>query len=224
MIFELPNLLPPEQLAKIRSIISKGKFVDGMQTAGADVADVKKNVELKLGSSEANQINRIIQQCMAENTDFQIITLPANITKLLTSQYGVGMGYGDHSDNAMMDNGKFRSDISVTVFLNDPKDYQGGELVLNTDIRPEQYKCPAGSCVLYPTYLLHRVNPVTAGTRLVSLGWINSQIADPFKRQVLIDLAQSLGYLLKNTGDGVNHLEYIRLDKVYKNLMRMWGN
>ncbi len=224
MIYELPNLIPTEQLVKIRSIISKGKFVDGMQTAGPAVANLKKNIELKIGSSEGNQVNRIIQQCMAENNDFQILTMPTTITKLITSQYGIGMGYGDHSDNAMMSDGKLRSDISLTVFLNDPKAYQGGELVLNTDIRPEEYKSAAGSCVIYPTYLLHRVNLVTKGTRLVALGWINSQVADPFKRQALIDLAQSLDYLMKNTKDGVNHIEYIRLDKVYKNLQRMWGN
>ncbi|PPR11344.1 MAG: PKHD-type hydroxylase [Alphaproteobacteria bacterium MarineAlpha11_Bin1] len=223
MIYELPNLVPPKDLEKILEIISKGKFVDGMQTAGLDVANVKKNNELKLGSSEANQINRIIQQCMAENNDFQIITMPSNITKLLTSRYGVGMGYGDHSDNARMESGKFRSDISLTVFLNEPDTYEGGELVLNTDIRPEPYKCAAGTCVIYPTYFLHRVNPVTKGERLVGLGWVNSQVADPIRRQVLIDLALTLSYLMNNAAGGVDHLEYIRLDKVYKNLLRMWG-
>ena len=115
-----------------------------------------------------------------------------------------------------------RSDMSMTIFLNDPKEYDGGELVMNTDIRPERYKLPPGHAVIYPTYFLHRVAPVTRGTRLAVVGWIQSMVRDPFQRQILIDLALSLNYFLQNTKEKFAHPEYIRLDKVYNNLKRQW--
>ena len=167
----------------------------------------------------------IIKEALRGNNDFRLVTQPHRLGPFLFSRYGEGMEYGDHSDNALMDDGSFRSDIAMTVFINEPTDYDGGELVLNTDIQPESYKLPAGHAVVYPTMVLHRVNPVTRGQRLVGINWVQSHVRDPQRRQILVDLALSLSHIIDSQppGQGFAHPEYIRLDKIYNNLLRMWA-
>ena len=223
MIFVLPNLLSPELVARIRAQAESEAFVDGQQTAGGSVRHAKSNQELKVGSEKAADINKVIQETLQRNNDFQLIAAPRRLSSFLVSRYTQGMRYGDHSDNAMLSSGGgMRSDMSMTIFLKNPDEYEGGELTLNTDLRPERYKLPAGHCVIYPTYFLHRVEEVTRGERLVAVGWIQSQIRDPFNRQILIDLALSLSFFVNHTREKHQHPEYIRLEKVYNNLRRQW--
>ena len=221
MIYHLPNLLPPDAVAKVRQMVEGSDFVDGMQTAGGSVALAKRNEELSAGSDTARAINDEIKGHLARSNDFQVIALPRALSNLLVSRYTPGMHYGDHTDNAIL-GGRMRSDMSLTIFLKNPDDYDGGELALNTDIRPERYKLPAGHCVLYPTYLLHRVEPVTRGERMVAVGWVQSMVRDPFRRQTLVDVAMTLSYFLNTTAEKHQHPEYLRLDKVYNNLKRQW--
>ena len=114
----------------------------------------------------------------------------------------------------------------VIEFLSDPASYDGGELVLNTDIRPEPYKLPAGHAILYPAIVLHRVNPVTRGERLVGFTWVQSHVRDPLRRQILVDLALTLSHIIDTSpeGQGYSNPQYLRLDKVYNNLLRMWAD
>ena len=145
-------------------------------------------------------------------------------TTFCSARYGEGMEYGDHTDNPLMDQGR-RSDMSITIFLNDPSEYEGGELMLNTDISPQAIKLPAGDAVVYPTFMLHRVDKVRKGQRLVAVTWIESLIRDANQRQILLDLAQTLTFFMKSLpeGQGYQHMEYVRLNKVYQNLLRMWA-
>lgn len=221
MIYVLPNILPDALIGKIRKLAEDAEFVDGMRTAGIGVAHSKRNEEMSTDSDVVREINQEVKAGLARNNDFQIITIPRQLSNFLVSRYTPGMTYGDHTDNAIL-GGRMRSDMSMTIFLNDPKDYDGGELVMNTDIRPERYKLPPGHAVIYPTYFLHRVAPVTRGTRLAVVGWIQSMVRDPFRRQILIDLALSLNFFLQHTQEKFAHPEYVRLDKVYNNLKRQW--
>jgi PKHD-type hydroxylase len=223
MIFVLPNILSAPALARVRRLAEGANFVDGARTAGSSVRHAKHNREVETESEAARAINREITQALGHNNDFQVITAPRRLSTFLVSRYTTGMRYGDHSDNAVLsgESGQ-RSDMSMTLFLNEPDEYDGGALTLNVDLRPESYKLPAGHCVIYPTYFLHRVEEVTRGTRLVGVAWIQSLIRDPFKRQVLIDLAISLSFFLNATPEKQRHPEYIRLEKVHNNLKRQW--
>ncbi|MCB9959008.1 MAG: Fe2+-dependent dioxygenase [Rhodospirillaceae bacterium] len=221
MIYVLPNILPEGLIGKIRKLAEDAEFVDGMRTAGIGVAHSNRTEEMSADSDVVREINQEVKAGLARNNDFQIITIPRQLSNFLVSRYTPGMTYGDHTDNAIL-GGRMRSDMSMTIFLNDPKDYDGGELVMNTDIRPERYKLPPGHAVIYPTYFLHRVAPVTRGTRLAVVGWIQSMVRDPFRRQILIDLALSLNFFLQHTQEKFAHPEYVRLDKVYNNLKRQW--
>lgn len=224
MVFRLTGLLDQAQLEKIRGLYQQAKFVDGRQTAGAGVAHAKNNTQVDRSTKGQQQLNKLIKTILQQSNDFQIVAQPRYIHDFLFSRYGVGMEYADHTDNPLMDGGH-RSDMSITVFLNDPSDYEGGELVLNTDISPQPLKLPAGDAVVYPTYLLHRVEKVRSGERCVAVSWIECRVRDPNQRQVLIDLAQTLSFFLKSLpeGEGYQHMEYVRLNKVYANLLRMWA-
>lgn len=225
MIFHLPGLLDSDDLATIRAEISAAPFVDGMQTAGPDAAHIKHNSGIAVTSNAHQTLGHIVKEKLLACDDFKHITQLRNISSITFSRYDQGMHYGDHSDFAFMRDGTMRSDLSFTLFLSDPSDYEGGELVLNTDVRPESYKLQAGDLIVYPTLLLHRVEPVRSGTRFVAVGWVESWIRDPLRRQILLDLTQSLGALKRASGPNQETLqrEFVRLDKVYQNLMRMWA-
>ena len=224
LIFVLQNLLDAQALDRLGALLRNAKFVDGRQTAGHAVAAIKRNTEIELKSEAHKTCAAIILEALRGSNDFRIVAQPHRIGQILFSRYTEGMEYADHSDNALMGDGGLRTDIAMTVFINQPADYDGGELVMNTDIRPEPYKLPAGHAVVYPAMVLHRVNPVTRGERLVGITWVQSRVRDPQKRQVLVDLALALSHIVAASpkGQGQSHPEYVRLDKVYNNLLRMW--
>lgn len=226
MLFCLPKLLSDEELAEIHGLVDSSSLVDGRQTVGIGIRERKRNRELPAKSPERERVDAVVRAAVQRNRDFQLIALPSLIGTFLFSSYGPGEFYGDHSDNVMMSGPprRFRADLSMTVFLSAPESYQGGELVLDTDMRPQSVKLPAGHAVLYPTTVLHRVNPVTAGERRVALCWMQSSVRQAAQRQVLIDLAQSLDFFMKTTKEGLEHPQAIRLQKIYSNLMQMWGD
>jgi PKHD-type hydroxylase len=226
MLFCLPKLLNDQELGEIDGLLAAAPFVDGRQTVGIGIKQRKRNREVRAASAERERVDAIVRAAVTRSRDFQLIALPSLIGPFLFSRYGVGEFYGDHSDNVMMSGPphRFRADLSMTVFLNEPDSYQGGELVLDTDMRPQPIKLQAGAAVLYPTTVLHRVNPVTAGERRVAISWIQSSVRLAAQRQVLIDLAQSLDFFMKATQEGLEHPQAIRLQKVYSNLMQMWGD
>ena len=174
------------------------------------------------------RIDATIQAALKANADFQIIAVPYRIATVTVSSYVPGLFYGDHADNAVMGRGGpdlLRSDLSMTVFLSDPADYDGGELLLDTDLRPSSWKLPAGDAVIYPSFSLHRVDPVRRGERRVAVTWIQSHIRSPQHRQILIDLAQVLSWMIKSNpgGRAHEHPEFRRLDKIRSNLTRLWA-
>ena len=224
MLFCLPKLLSDAELAELHGLLEDAPFVDGRQSVGMAIKQRKRNREIAADSPLRERIDAPVRAAVQRNRDFQLIALPSVIGRFIFSRYGVGEFYGDHSDNVMMSGPpRFRADLSITVFLSEPDSYEGGELMIDTDMRPQSIKLPAGAAVIYPTTVLHRVNPVTAGERQVALGWIQSTVRSAAHRQVLLDLAQSLDFFLKATREGLEHPQAIRLQKVYSNLMQMWG-
>src|SRR5258708_1818012 len=143
VIFHLPRVLAGEQVAQIRVDLVPAAFVDGMQTGGAYVQSIKNNREAGLGSDVTPRLDRIVQAALAANNDFQIVAAPRKVAPFIFSSYTPGLFYGDHTDNAVMGKGSgdaLRADLSMTIFLSDPRDYDGGELVIDTDLAPTAYK------------------------------------------------------------------------------------
>ncbi|HEX9461000.1 MAG TPA: Fe2+-dependent dioxygenase [Alphaproteobacteria bacterium] len=228
MIFHLPRVLSPEQVSALRAQLNPSTFVDGMQTGGDYVRNIKSNREARIDTEAVRRLDATVQTALAANNDFQIVALPLRVAPFIFSSYTPGLFYGDHTDNAVMGRSTgepLRADLSMTIFLSDPAEYDGGELVIDTDLTPAAYKLQAGDAVVYPCYSLHRVEPVTRGERLAAVGWIQSQIRFPQQRQTLIDLAHVLSWMLTAMPDGRahEHPEFRRLEKVRANLTRMWS-
>jgi len=226
MIYVLPNIFPPPLIEKLKAAFDTGSFVDGRQTVGNSNSKRKNNEEIQAASGLRKELADEVRNALAASNDFRLLAQPKQIGDILLSRYREGMFYGDHADNSVMGMARgqpWRSDLSFTLFLSEPDTYEGGELVLNTDMRPESFKLPAGYMVLYSTLVLHRVNPVTKGERRAMVCWTQSMVRDPNQRQVLWDIAQVIGFLQNNTREGTEHMEAIRLEKAYSNLSRMWA-
>ena len=180
MIFSIDQILSPDELAEIGLILSQGEFVDGKLTAGWHAKLVKNNQQLKAGTSQ-KELKTKIRSALNKNALFSTAIRPKSIHSLLFSRYSEGMSYDTHVDNALMTGGSglYRSDVSFTLFLNSPQEYEGGELTIEGVQSEQSYKLEAGSAIVYPSTTLHRVNPVTRGTRLVAVGWVQSVIRDP---------------------------------------------
>lgn len=227
MIYVLPSILPPTLIQKLQGAFETADFVSGLQTAGPTNNKRKLNEEINATSPIRQALAEETRLALLANNDFNLITQAKHVGSILLSRYRQGMFYGDHVDNTVMGAKSakpWRSDLSFTIFLSDPASYEGGELVLNTDMRPEEIKLPAGHMVIYSTIVLHRVNPVRSGERRAAVGWAQSMVRDPNQRQILLDVAQGLGFLQNNLKQGTEHPETIRLQKVYANLSRMWSD
>ncbi|PSN17778.1 Fe2+-dependent dioxygenase [filamentous cyanobacterium CCP5] len=218
MIVCIPSLLTPEVLAHLQQTLADVEFVDGKLTAGWHAKLVKANQQLAAGGTREH-LTQTVQAALSRNPLFQAAARPRAIHSILFSRYEVGMSYGRHVDNALMASGR-RSDLSFTVFLNDPADYGGGELVIEGADSETPYKLAAGSAILYPSTTLHRVDPVTEGTRLVAVGWIQSFVRDPGQREILFDLEAVKRSLFAQSGKTD---EFDLLTKSIANLLRRWA-
>ena len=228
MAFHLPRVLSAEQVRSIRAALIDVPFVDGMQTGGAYVRNLKNNREAGCELGAVQRLDQEIQTTLTANNDFQLVAMPRSVAPCIFSSYTPGLFYSDHTDNAVMGRNTpspMRADISMTIFLSDPSEYEGGALVLDTDIQPVAWKLPAGDAVLYPSYCLHRVDPVTRGDRRAAVTWIQSQIRLAEHRQVILDVAQTMSWMLKSIpGNAAHeHPEFRRLEKVRANLTRLWS-
>jgi PKHD-type hydroxylase len=220
MIFTISDLLPPEELKEITTILETAEFVDGKLTAGWHAKLVKHNQQLK--GKSATQLKAKIETALINNALFQTAIRPKTIHSLLFSRYQAGMSYDRHVDNALMGNTTiWRSDVSFTLFINSPENYQGGELILEgmQDDRP--YKLEANSAIIYPSTTLHRVAPVTEGTRLVVVGWVQSIIRDTSDRELLFDLETARRSIFAKTGKTP---EFDLISKSIANLLRKWSD
>jgi PKHD-type hydroxylase len=222
MLLSISELLNPAQLDKIHQVLADAEFVDGRLTAGFAAARVKQNQEMRPEPRRMQRLIRILMSSLGHNETFRFAALPHRVADPIIARYQPGMTYGDHVDDPIMGSSgpRFRSDVSMTIFLSSPEDYDGGELVIRTAFGNRQVKLSAGDAVIYPSSSLHRVEEVTRGQRTVALTWIQSYVRDPARRELLYELNLAREYLLREA-PGTEHAG--RVDRSYANLVRMWS-
>lgn len=222
MLVEIPNVLDAAKLANIRAMLEKVTFIDGKHSAGLAAERVKNNQEMQQGTQQAEYLDHLLMGSLAENSLFRSGALPYRVAQPVFARYAPGMRYGDHVDDPIMGTGpaKFRTDVSITVFLNEPEEYEGGELVINTTYGEKTVKLAAGSAVMYPSASVHRVAEVTGGERLAAIVWLQSMVRDAAQRELLFELDQARNTLLLDSPDSPTTKQ---IDRSYANLLRMWG-
>ncbi|MEB3355100.1 MAG: Fe2+-dependent dioxygenase [Synechococcales bacterium] len=222
MILCIGDVLTPDELTTLTAKLAAARFVDGKTTAGWHARLVKHNTQLPKDSPVLEELRSLISQALQRNRLFQIAARPRRIHPLLISRYEAGMAYGPHTDDAVMLSQKqmMRSDLSFTLFLNSPEDYQGGELVIEGPQGEQDYKLPAGAMIVYPSSTLHRVATVTDGVRLAAVGWVQSLVRDPQEREILFDLDTVRQTLFEQQG---KTREFDLLSKTHANLLRKWA-
>ena len=221
MRFPIEPLLNPEQArAMAEALRGAGDlWTAGAETAGWHARGVKHNHQLDRGSPLQEQLASELQAQLLLHPLVQAAALPRRLHGLLFSRSGIGEGYGRHVDNAWMAGG--RSDLSFTVWLSEPDSYGGGDLVLETPAGEESFRLAAGHALVYPSTLLHRVEPVTAGERLVAVGWIESRIRQAEQRELLFELDTARRALFERSGkDEIFDL----ISRSYSNLLRRWDS
>jgi PKHD-type hydroxylase len=221
MITAISDVLDSADLAQLRGLVDQAPFVDGKMTAGARAKRVKNNEMLQHDSNASVEANKLILGKLLNNGQFARVAFPKTARPIMINRYVPGMAYGLHVDNALMGRQPaVRSDISLTLFISDPADYDGGELTISTEFGQVNIKLPAGHMVIYPSSTLHRVAPVTRGTRLVAVTWLQSHVREPAQRQILYDLERTRMKLEQLAPDAP---EVDLSLKTYANLLRMWA-
>lgn len=212
------EILGRSEVLVLREALDAARFVDGRATAGAAAISVKHNEQARGDDPAVIASARRVRLALEGHPVMRRLVRPVRWSSLMFSRYGPGQQYGLHADNAGMyavDGWPLRTDVSFTIFLSDPETYKGGELFIEDGAGGRAFRPPAGSAVIYPTGLLHRVMPVTAGIRLACVGWVQSLVRRPDQREILFDLEG-----LRDQAGGEASL---RLDKTIGNLLRMWG-
>ncbi len=221
MILTLANAIDEATHARILERVAQAAFVDGRETAGRQLADVKRNTQIARNDPLLAQISALVLESLRAHRAFREATYPRHLHSVMVSRYGPGMAYGAHVDNALMgDETVWRTDLSLTLFLNAPEDYDGGELCLETGSGEIGFKPPARHMLCYPTSDLHRVCEVTRGERLVVVGWIQSYVRDNSAREILWDLAQARDQL---SAEAATRSACERVNKAHTNLLRRWA-
>lgn len=224
MLIHIPQVLNREELAYVQSVFARAPFVDGKVTAGEQSAKVKNNLQIDQKSSESRELQEIVLKALGRNPIFNSAVMPYRVVPPLFNRYDVGMEFPDHVDNALRPipetNMRIRTDVSSTLFLNEPEDYEGGELILHDPSGSQAVKLPAGDMVVYSTYSLHSVSQITRGSRWASFFWTQSMIKEGEKRQVLFDLDMAIIRLRSRMDD--KDPQILELTNVYHNLMRLW--
>lgn len=223
MLLKIPQVLTSEQVAQCRAALDAANWVDGKVTAGYQSAKVKNNEQLAEDHPVAQQWGDIISQALSRNMLFRAAALPAKIYPPLFNRYSGGGHFGVHVDNAVRDikgtRHRVRTDISATLFLSQPEEYEGGELMIEDTYGAQAIKFAAGDMVLYPGTSLHRVSPVTRGARVASFFWVQSLVREDAQRSLLFDMDTAIQRLSVNVPD---HPSVVQLTGVYHNLLRRW--
>ncbi|MCK2182904.1 Fe2+-dependent dioxygenase [Halomonas getboli] len=222
MILCIDQAIPPELLSHVRTTLADSEFRDGRETAGWHARTVKQNQQADGRRPEIAELRQDIAKALQAHPLFQMAARPKRLKPLMFSRYQPGMSYGNHVDDAVMagPQGAMRTDLSFTLFLNDPDGYEGGELLMDTTAGEQTYKLPAGGLILYPSSTLHRVEPVTRGERLAAVGWAQSQVRDPQQREILFDLDTTRRQEFDANG---KTRTFDMLSKSLANLLRMWA-
>lgn len=223
MILNIIGISEPQMLTRIRDAIGKVAWQDGRETAGPVARQVKRNEQAVMTDPAGKALRSLLIPIISENPVIKAAARPRRISSPMVSRTADNGHYGAHVDNAMMGSGtgRIRTDISFTLFLNDPGEYEGGELVVHAAGMVQTIKGKAGEVVLYPSTSIHEVRPVTSGARIVCVGWIESMIADPAHRELLFDMENLRATLRQKLPAG--SAELLTLDKTISNLIRMWG-
>ncbi|MEJ2686389.1 MAG: Fe2+-dependent dioxygenase [Gammaproteobacteria bacterium] len=221
MLVHVPAVLDQSQLAMVWELLSGARYEDGRASAGLAAKRVKNNQELSVSDERMSALNRIVMGRLVSNPTYLNAALPHRVAAPFYARYAPGMAYGDHVDDPVMGSGdRYRSDISITVFLSPLDSYDGGELVIQTAFGERRVKLPAGDAILYPSSSVHRVAEVTRGERLVAVTWVQSLVRDPARRELLYDLSIARDKLLENHPEAD---ETRRVHSAYVNLVRMWA-
>jgi PKHD-type hydroxylase len=224
MLLQIPDLLTPGEVREARHLLSEAAWQDGRQTAGHQAGLVKDNLQLALTDPTAKQIGDMILDRLGHTPLFMASALPLRVMQPRFNRYENSGAYGSHVDSGVfpiLGTGlHIRSDISSTLFLSDPDEYVGGELVIEEPFGERRVKLPAGHLIVYPGNSLHRITPVTAGVRFASFFWTQSMIRDEQQRRTLFDLDLAIQSL------SLDHPEHASIDgltSVYHNLLRQWS-
>lgn len=223
MLTEINNVLSKDELEHIRQLLSNADWTDGSHSAGSTAKRRKTNEEMDQNSDSWKQINQLVVGRLYENPHFQSAILPHRVSAAFVSRYNNGMAYKPHVDDPVMGtaSARYRSDVSITVFISEPDTYTGGELIIHTRFGPVSVKLPAGSAVCYPSSSLHEVSAVESGERIACVLWAQSLIRDAHQREILTDLHDARAALTLSAGEAkVTQL----VDQAYMNLVRLWSD
>lgn len=224
MLLKISSVLDKQELAIVRQMLARARFVDGRLSAGQAARQVKHNQEVdRTALADLEPLNNLVMGKLVSHPLYRSGTLALRVAAPYYARYTPGMTYGNHVDDPIMgqDGQLYRSDASITVFLNEPADYDGGELVVQGTFGEQRIKFAAGDAVLYPSSSLHRVDPVTRGERLVAVTWLQSLVRDPARRELLHELNSVRERLLATKADSEDAQ---LINKTYVNLVRMWGD
>ncbi len=225
MLISIPNVLSKDEVADFRHIMDAESWEDGRSTAGAQSAEVKKNDQLPPDGDTARQLGERILRALSANPLFISAAVPLHVFPPLFNKYVPGQFFGEHVDNCIrgdrLTGMRIRTDLSVTLFLSEPDEYDGGELVIEDYYGSQRVRLPAGHLVLYPSSSLHLVTPVTRGARVSSFFWLQSMIKDPLARRMTFDMDNAIQTLVERIGR--NDPEVRKLTNIYHNLVRHWA-
>ena len=225
MLLQIPSVLTKEQVREARRLLDAAEWVDGRVTAGHQSARAKDNAQLPENHPSARAVGETIVAALGRNPLFRSSALPLHVFPPLFNRYTGGQSFGSHVDNAVRQVAgtahQLRTDLSATLFLTEPDEYDGGELVVEDTFGVQSVKLPAGNMILYPASSLHHVRPVTRGARVSSFFWIQSMVRDDGKRTLLFDLDLSIQRL---GADHPDHGSVLQLTGVYHNLLRRWAD
>ncbi|WP_368561802.1 Fe2+-dependent dioxygenase [Pseudoxanthomonas sp. UTMC 1351] len=226
MLLHIPDVLSAAQVAQARAQLDTADWADGRVTAGHQSAKAKDNAQLPEGSPVARELGAMVLEALSRNSTFFSAALPKRIYPPLFNRYSGGQSFGYHVDNAVRYDRSLggaepvRTDLSATLFLSAPEEYDGGELIIEDTFGTQSVKLPAGHLVLYPGSSLHRVTPVTRGTRVASFFWMQSMLRDDGHRRLMFQMDVAIRRL---TQDVPEHPALVQLTGVYHNLLREWA-
>jgi PKHD-type hydroxylase len=225
MLICIPDVLSKADVAEFRAVMDAVEWEDGRSTAGSQSAEVKKNEQLPPNSDVSRKLGERVIRALTASPLFVSAAIPLHIFPPLFNRYGVGQHFGVHVDNAVrgdhLTGTRIRTDLSVTLFLSEPDEYDGGELVVEDYYGSHEVKLPAGQLVLYPATSLHTVTPITRGVRVASFFWLQSMIRDAHARSMIFDLDTAIQGLVERLGR--NDAEVVKLSGLYHNLIRYWA-
>ena len=226
MLIAIPDVLDAAALARVRGLIDAGEWVDGNVTSGPQSALAKRNRQLPEDSDAAREAGGLVLDALGRSPLFVTAALPLKVFPPLFNRYEGGDDFGLHVDNAIRirrgTDFRIRSDLSATLFLEEPDAYDGGELVIEDQFGPQVVKLPAGHLILYPASSLHRVTPVTRGVRTASFFWLQSMVRDDGERRTLFELDRAVQAVAADRGQG--DAAVVQLTGVYHNLLRRWAD